>query len=64
MKHVASVVSRYGDCACIPRDVGTRVGAKWGRLASPRLVGLGKWPRGHRLCVDVCDLLLESVFVV
>ena len=35
--------------------------AMWGWPASPRPAGLGVWPSGHRLCVDVCDLLLESM---
>ena len=35
----------------------------WGRAASPRPVGLGVWPRGHRLRLDAPDALEVGVWV-
>ena len=61
MKHVASVVSSWSRCACLPRKARTWVAAKWGRPASPRPAGLGILPHGHRPLDSGSDLLLKSV---
>ena len=49
-------------CLSSMRSRGLR-DCKGGRPVSPRPAGLGMWPSGHHLCVDVPDHLLRSVAV-
>ena len=47
--------------ACTSRKTRAREAAMWGSTTSPRPTGLGMWLFGHRLLLNVPDLLLMSV---